>query len=133
MRNILFLALSAMVLSACAGARTGDSGARLANTTWRFTAIDGAAPVSAKAHLSFERGRLGANAGCNGMGGQWRIEGARLIAGPLVQTEMYCEGPVWGQEQAIAALLAAAPEIRIQGDRMSLRSGGHSAELRRVG
>lgn len=127
------LAASMILLSACAGAGIGDGNIRLADTSWRFTSIDGAPPVSDRAHLTFERGKLGANAGCNGMGGDWRIEGSRLIAGPLVQTEMYCEGPVWGQERALGALLTAAPQISVEGDRMSLRSGGHSAELRKVG
>lgn len=82
--------------------------------------------------LSFEAGRIAVNVGCNGMGGPWRVEDGRLIAGPLAQTEMYCEGPVWQQEQAITALLAGAPRFEIEGDRMALMSSGRSAELRRV-
>ena len=65
------------------------------------------------------------------MGGPWRVDGGRLIAGPLVQTQMYCEGPVWDQEKAVGALLAAAPRFSVGGDVMTIESSGHSAELRR--
>ena len=108
-----------------------DHRSDLVDSSWTFTAIDGDAPVSEKARLTFEGDRIGANVGCNGMGGPWRLEGGRLIAGPLVQTQMYCEGPVWDQEKAVGALLAAAPKFGVNGDVMTIESGGHSAELRR--
>lgn len=104
----------------------------LADSQWRFVAIDGEKPASDKAQLHFKGDELGANVGCNGMGGPWRIEDGRLVAGPLAQTEMYCEGPVWPQERATSALLVAAPELLIDGDRLVLRSRGHFAELERV-
>lgn len=118
------------LLAACAA--TPERNSHLANSSWRFVSIDGAAPVSDKAKLDFERDRIGANVGCNGMGGPWRVEAERLIAGPLVQTQMYCEGLVWEQEKAIGALLSAAPEFDLSSDRLILRSSGHSAELQRA-
>jgi heat shock protein HslJ len=130
MRRVVPAVLSLSLLSACAAANEGQ--ASLANSTWHFVSIDGAAPVSRKAQLTFEEDHLGANVGCNGMGGPWRLEGKRLIAGPLAQTQMYCEGPVWNQEKAIGALLAGAPEFRVETDRMVLKSSGHSAELQRA-
>lgn len=130
MRRLLLPLLSVSLLSACAAA--GERQANLVNSTWRFTMIDGGAPVSDKAQLTFEDDRIGANVGCNGMGGPWRVEGTRLIAGPLVQTQMYCEGPVWDQEKAISALLAGAPEFHLKTDSLVLKSSGHSAELQRT-
>lgn len=126
---ILILPLAAVVLglSGCAAATAGGS-SLLAGTRWRFTAIDGAAPVSPMANLGFQADRLNANVGCNGMGGPWRIEHGRLIAGPLVATQMWCEGRM-EQERAVSALLAAAPEIKVGSAHMKLTAGGHSAEL----
>ncbi len=118
------------LLAGCAAATGAGSG--LANSDWRFVTIDGTAPVSERAQLKFEGDNIAAHAGCNGMGGNWRVRDGRLIAGPLTQTEMYCEGPVWGQEQAIGALLTSAPELKLSGERMVLKSSGHSAVLRRV-
>ena len=129
MRTVLALALLSLV--ACAPAPKAAPN-RLVGSEWRFVTIDGASAVSNEAKLQFREDSLGANVGCNGMGGSWRIENGRLIAGPLMQTEMYCEGPVWGQEQAVSALLVAAPEISFTDDRLALKSSGHSAQLERI-
>lgn len=101
---------------------------RLSGTIWHFTAIDGAAPVGRETSLRFDKGRIGANAGCNGMGADMKIVGGRIVAGPVMSTQMYCEG-VMEQERAVGALLAARPRITVRGSMMTLRGGGHSAEL----
>jgi heat shock protein HslJ len=85
--------------------------------------------MPAKATMRFERDRLAANVGCNGIGGDYRVEGNRLIAGPLMATRMFCEGPVWQQEEAVNALLSAAPEIVRSGNTLQLTSGGHMLVL----
>ncbi len=124
------VALPTMILplAACAFAAAGGPSSPLAQTRWRFTAIDAVAPVAAGATLEFQAGRLSASVGCNGMGGEWRIERGRLIAGPFVSTQMWCEG-VMEQERAVATLLAGGPEVKVNGTRMTLTSGGHSAQL----
>ncbi|KPL67049.1 hypothetical protein SZ64_02430 [Erythrobacter sp. SG61-1L] len=105
----------------------------LVGSDWRITSIDGEAPAAPdKARLSFESGRLSANLGCNAMSGPWRIEKTRLIAGPLMQTKMFCTGPVGEQEMAASALLVAGPAVERNGNRLTLRSSGHSAELERI-
>jgi heat shock protein HslJ len=104
----------------------------LVGSEWRFTAIDGAAAASDKAKITFDADRLGATVGCNRMNGPWRVEKGRLIAGPLMQTKMFCGGTVGEQEQAAGALLVSAPEVTLKGDRLTLTSHGHSAELARI-
>ena len=122
--------LSVLALTACAADAAPSHG--LSGTSWRFLKIDGMETVAHGTRLEFQDGNLGANVGCNGMGGPWRVEDDRLIAGPLVQTEMYCEGAVWDQEKAVGALLAAAPSVEFRDDRLILRSSGHDAELERI-
>ncbi len=132
MHRIIALVLLSFAATASACAVQPVASNRLAGTQWRFVSIDGTAPVSDRASLGFWPDAISATVGCNGMGGQWHVEGNRLIAGPLMQTEMYCEGPIWGQEQALGAMLVAAPEFTLDGERLLLRSSGHSAELARV-
>jgi len=120
-----------LALAACAAPNSGGN-PHLADSAWRFTRIDGRAAASSHARLTFTGANLGANVGCNGMGGTWRVEAGRLITGPLMQTEMFCEGPVWPQERSVSALLAGAPKFTVNGNRMMLASSGHSAELVRV-
>ena len=105
----------------------------LSGTEWQFVTIDGQAPASDKTVLTFSDTALNGSVGCNRLGGPWRIDGDRLIAGPLVQTKMFCSGKVGEQETAVSALLVSAPEITLAGDRLTLHSRGHSAEFERAG
>jgi len=124
---IRYLALAAApLLVACASVPpvAENSG----GSDWTFVAIDGAAPVSDKTSLTIREGRIGANVGCNGMGGDLRIEEGRLLTSGIVSTMMYCEGLMM-QEQAVADLLRASPSFFIENGRMGIRSKDHSAEL----
>lgn len=127
-KAVALILVSVVLLGGCATAPSG--GAALAGTRWAIMRIDGAAPVAPdKAMMRFDEDRLGANVGCNGIGGDYRVEGSRLIAGPLMATRMFCEGPVWQQEEAVNALLSAAPELLRSGDTLRLTSGGHVLDL----
>lgn len=128
MKKLVLLAALPLVVGC--GTPPPVSLGKLNGTTWHFTAIDGAAPSGKQATLTFQPGRVGANVGCNGMGADAKIEGGRIIAGPVISTQMYCEG-VMEQERAIGALLAAKPSITVRGTTMTLRGGGHIAELRK--
>jgi heat shock protein HslJ len=130
MRPTAYAILSLLLVAGCAA--TSDSATKIAGTSWRFTRIDGAPPVSNSAQISFEKDNLGASVGCNSMGGDWRVENERLIAGPLTQTEMYCAEALWDQEKALNSLLTSAPMIVVEGNRMTLKSHARSAELRKV-
>jgi heat shock protein HslJ len=100
---------------------------------WTLLAIDDADPVqTSKARMVLNEERLSATVGCNGMGGPWRIEENRLIAGPLDGTRKYCTGPVWKQEEALTALLVAAPTIAYDDGELVLRSSRHSARFERI-
>lgn len=131
--------LAALLVSACvtssaaSGTSEAVSEASLTASDWQFIAIDGAPPADpAKARMSFHEGRASANVGCNGMGGDWRIDGGRLITGPWMSTRMYCGGAIGQQENAVSALIGGNPRVSIEGDVLKLNADGHSATLRRV-
>lgn len=129
MRRLALLFLLPALLAGCS--ESGDR-AHLSQTSWRFVRIDGRVPGSSDAGLTFDRGSIGVQVGCNRMGGPWRVDSNRLVAGPLAQTEMACADPAWGQEAAVGALLVATPRMNLSGDRMTLHSSGHTAELVRI-
>lgn len=131
MKRLALLA-SLIAVSGCVAA-SGASNSTLSGSDWQMLAIDGDAAANLdQAELTFTADTLGASVGCNQIGGNYHVNDNRLIAGPLNQTEMYCEGPVGGQEQALSALLVAAPEIRLAGNRLTLISSGHRAEFARI-
>ena len=65
----------------------------------------------------FEDGhRLGAQAGCNQMGGPASFEGGRLVVGDLATTEMGCDPPRHAQDEWLARFLTSRPEWSMSGD-----------------
>jgi heat shock protein HslJ len=126
MIKLLFLA-ALPSLAACT--TTGQTGAvQLDNSEWTFVSIDGLAPVSDRARITFDRDRISATVGCNGMGGGWRMEGNRLVGGPYASTMMYCEG-LMEQERAVGDLLSEKPVVTLEASRLTLVSTNHRAEL----
>ncbi len=130
-RFSLLCALAALT-AACSGPRAALP--PIEGSEWKLLRIDGVeAAAPDRARLTFLKGKIGANVGCNGLSGPYRTEGTQLFAGPLAQTRMFCEGPVWAQEKALGALLVGAPQMSLDGNRMTLVSHGHDAQLERIG
>ncbi|HCF24139.1 MULTISPECIES: META domain-containing protein [unclassified Novosphingobium] len=117
------------LLAACT--TVADAAPEGPGSDWTFVSIDGRAPVSDKTSLTIRPGRIGANVGCNGLGGDLKLEPGRMIVGPVISTQMYCDG-VMEQERAVAELLGASPAFFIEGNRLGIRSDKHVAELRKV-
>lgn len=119
-------ALTAPLLASCTTA--GASPKTITGTTWSFVSIDGQKPISSKAAITIQADSLSASAGCNGMGSNLAITPDRLMVGPVISTQMYCDG-VMEQEHAVAKLLGASPSYKVSGDTLTLTSSDHSAKL----
>ena len=137
MTKLLALA-PALLIAACAPAGTASTPApaavtaeALTGSNWTITRIDDAPAKSPRAALRFDKDRISMTAGCNGMGGAWKLDGNRLTGGPFMSTMMYCDG-LMDQERALSQLLEGKPEVLRDGDRLTLRSASHSAVLVRA-
>ena len=120
------------VLAPLAGCAGNPAESSLAGTQWRVTGIDGKPPVVPQsAHVAFDSAQIKVSIGCNMLGGAYRVDGKRLIAGPFVTTEKACDDRLLRQEAAVNALLESAPLVTHDGARMRLASGGHALELER--
>ncbi len=87
--------------------RGGGTLRSLAGSEWRVVRI-GAELVESEARIAFKSdGRMGGNAGCNQVSGQYteETEGA-LSLGPLATTRRGCPGPSMELESRILAALA---------------------------
>jgi heat shock protein HslJ len=74
--------------------------------------------------------KIGANAGCNHMGGDARVENGKLIVGELAQTLMGCDQGRNEQDAWVATLLTAKPTIQLSGAELVIKSA--TAEVRLV-
>ena len=73
--------------------------------------------------------RLGAQAGCNSMGGQASFQDGRLVVGDLATTEMGCDPPRHAQDEWLARFLTSRPEWSRTGSTLTLDNGTARIEL----
>ena len=132
--DTVMVAIDGRDLRGCGGAVLPPED--LAGTRWIIRRIDGRAvtgPPERPAELAFADGRIAVGTGCNRMGGSYRVEGARLVTGPLASTRMACPQPMMGQEDALGALFAAGATLRFTPEgALLLSGGGHSVEAEQV-
>jgi heat shock protein HslJ len=80
--------------------------------------------------LTFTSANLGASAGCNSIGGTYRIDGGRLVFEGGAMTEMGCDPERDAQDDWLISLLASSPTVRLAGSDLTLESGSVVVSLR---
>ena len=100
----------------------------LDGTEWLSTAVteDGAdRPLvdGTRVRLSFTDGELAASAGCNTMGGAYRIEEGLLVVEGGGMTEMGCDDERHAQDDWLFGFLGSRPAVAQEGDKLTLTSG----------
>ncbi|HEX8216934.1 MAG TPA: META domain-containing protein, partial [Allosphingosinicella sp.] len=86
--------------------------ASLIGTRWVLVEAGGRpVPPRPPATLNFEAARFGGHGGCNGYGGEYLIEGRRIVVGLVGSTLIGCSGPVGAVEDALFRGIGGAFEI----------------------
>ena len=119
------LILPAILLAGCAGAAP----AALEGRTFLSTGVTdkGAArPLvpGTSIRLTFDKdGQLGVNAGCNHMGGTYRMDGSTLRFEGGAMTDMACDEPRAKQDDWVFGFLASRPTVALAGNDLILTAG----------
>ena len=118
------LALVVMTLTA------GCSAASFSLTDREFLStavVDGGAPLAlapgTRIRLTFQATDLGVSAGCNHIGGAYRIDGGRLVFEGVAMTEMGCDPQRDRQDQWLIAFLTSKPAVQLLGTDLTLDNG----------
>ncbi len=107
---IAFLIVSAALGAACGGGSSPSPTAEtLEGRTFLSTGVEGQSLVAGSVvRITFQAGQLSVRAGCNSMGGPYRIDGDLLVPGQLSTTEMACDPLLMAQDQWVGDLLGGA-------------------------
>jgi heat shock protein HslJ len=84
---------------------------RLVGAAWRVESLGGALLAGSRAPVTLDfvaPDAAGGQGPCNRYRGAWRLEGERLVFGPMAATMMLCPEPAMSQEQALFRLLGTA-------------------------
>jgi heat shock protein HslJ len=79
--------------------------------------------------LEFGDGSFNAHAGCNSMGGEYRLDGGVLIVTDVFTTEMACQPPLMAQDQWLIEVLGSKPSVTLAGDQLAISGGGVLIQL----
>ena len=88
--------------------------APLAGTSWVLTMVEGRSwpdgrPEDPRVTLSFTEDKVSGFNGCNNFGGNWRMDGRKVVMTHLVQTLIGCGGEAAWVEQRVMRVLGASP------------------------
>jgi heat shock protein HslJ len=119
---LLTLFVISLALSACAAQESSEAliGA------WKLTAYGPAgAPTPAvegvDAGLTFnEDGTVSGTSGCNGLGGDYTVEGNQITFGEFVSTLMACDEPIMQQEEAAHKVMTGTATYKIEGNTLTI-------------
>lgn len=118
-------------LHGCGGAFVEQ--VNLTNSNWRITAIDGRpVPAEGRYRLDFTADRVSGAAGCNSLGGGYRLNGNRLTAGPLISTRMACPGRMQDEQAVFRILRGPVTVSRPSEQVLELRGPSGAISLRMV-
>jgi heat shock protein HslJ len=131
------LAVPLLLLAGCGDGGSGDPGTTgrsvpdLDGTSWIATSVKEAGRPRAlvagsELRVAFADGSISVNAGCNGMGGSYRLSAdSELSVGPLAGTEMACDQPLMDQDAWLSGTVFASPlTAAVEGDTLTLSREG---------
>lgn len=94
---------------------------------------DGGAPFAlapgTRIRLTFTADGLSASAGCNIMGGTYRIDGGKLVFEGGSMTEMACDPQRDAQDQWLITFLVSKPAVQLAGTDLTLDNGRTAIRL----
>lgn len=137
---VLVLATLALV-SACGDASTSDSASPGGTSDTGGVELQGTYvtdAVESTAHqlvpgstvrLVFKDGAVNLQAGCNTMGGRFRVEDGRLRVSQVSGTEMGCADALMKQDEWLTDFLMASPTVAMDGDTLTLTGGDVTMRL----
>ena len=144
-RSLLTVIVVGLLVTACGGGTassatggspssgTAPTTAELDGSTFESTSVDGYDLVAGSTvRLTFEKGQMSANAGCNTLSAPYDVTDGRLAwTGETRATLMGCPDALAQQDTWLADLLQQGADATLDGDDLTLVSGDVTLHLRR--
>jgi heat shock protein HslJ len=129
--SVVVLLAAMLMAAACAmppATQLPEPATIVGRTFLSANVTDGGAPrplvAGTQLRLVFQPdGNLGVTAGCNHIGGTYRIEGTTLLVEAGAMTDMGCDEPRHTQDEWIVRVLTSKPTLALAGADLRLTSG----------
>jgi heat shock protein HslJ len=123
-KYLLTLFVIALAISACTAQGAGVSPSLIGE--WKLVSYGPASALTpavadTEAGLTFnDDGTVTGNSGCNGLGGNYTIEGDQVKFDQIISTLMACDDPRMAQEDAVKQVLTDTANFKIEGNTLTL-------------
>lgn len=120
---LVIFAIGSFILTACSGNTSASP-----TGTWKLVSYGSPAsltPATPDVDTSIDfaaDGTLAGNVGCNGFGGDYSVDGDKIVFGQIISTLMFCEGPVGEQEATTLAVFVESAPFTINGNTLTITS-----------
>ena len=119
---LIALTLTLLMLTACAGGSSAS-----VEGTWKLVSYgpaneQTAAMPDVDTTIEFKDGQVSANVGCNGIGGEYVVDGSNVSFNNMISTMMFCEGQVGEQEMALVGIMSGSTTFELTGTTLTITS-----------
>lgn len=130
MKRFLIGLLTVFLITACAGGSPASvqGGWRLVSHGSGSNQTPAAPDVDTTIEFDSE-GNLSGNVGCNGFGGEYKVDGNQIEFGPIMSTMMFCEGPVGEQEMAVLSVFLESAAFVMDGNVLTITSANGDSSI----
>ena len=134
-KDLLTVLVICLAISACTARNEGSSAGLVGS--WKLTSYGAVASPTpavegAGAQLTFNKdGTVTGTSGCNGLGGNYKVEGDQITFDQIVSTLMACDDPRMAQEGAVHQVLTDTASFKIEGSTLTLTNHDNALVLTR--
>ena len=123
MKKLIVGLLALLLLAACAGGSPATIKGQWELVSHGSASSQTPAAPDVDTSIDFSSdGQMNGNVGCNGFGGEYKVDGDTIAFGPVMSTMMFCEGPVGEQEMGTIAVFQESAKFVLAGDTLTITS-----------
>lgn len=115
--------IAGLTLAACAGKPSASVVGNWNLVSYGSPTSQTPAVPNVEASVTFgSDGKLNGNVGCNGFGGDYKVDGETITFGPIMSTLMACADPIMEQESAVFSVFTDTATFKIDGKTLTVTS-----------
>jgi heat shock protein HslJ len=130
MKKIYWIMLAMFIVAACGSTNSASITGNWELLSYGSPSSQTTAVPDVATSIEFSSdGKLTGNVGCNGFGGDYKMDGDTITFGPIVSTMMACENPIAEQEFAVLKTFTETASYTLNADTLTVTSADGTSSV----